>query len=87
MTESNKILTKLTQDIEQNRDELILKAYLLKADTKDEIEKLEKKWGEFKQHSHQVKHETQKATDDIVAATKLLGEELIEGYKRIVRSL
>jgi hypothetical protein len=87
MSETNTILTNLKDEIEQDRDELILKAYLLKANTKDEIEKLEKQWHQFKGHSQQVVYEAKKASGDIFTATKLLGEELKTGYKRIVKSL
>lgn len=86
-TDKRTVLTKLKDEIEQDRDELILKAYLLKADTKDEIEKLEKKWREFKGHSRQVGEEAKKTSEDVLAAASLLGQELKAGYKRIVKSL
>ena len=81
------ILQKLLGEIEQDRDRLELQAHLLKADAKDEWDKIEKKWHHFKGHSHHVSQEARVASKDLFAATQILAEEIKAGYKRIMRSL
>lgn len=87
-TKDNKsILDKLFSEIEQDRDRLNLQAHLLKADAKDEWDKVEKKWHQFKGNTQHVGHEAKEASKDLLAATQLLGEEIKAGYKRIIGSL
>jgi hypothetical protein len=81
------ILQKLLDEIEQDRDRLHLQAHLLKADAKDEWDKIEKKWHHFKGHTHHVGQEARVASKDLLAATQILAEEIKNGYKRIMRSL
>jgi hypothetical protein len=86
-TGKDSILEKLLGEIEQDRDRLKLQAHLLKADAKDEWDKIEKKWHHFKGHSHHVSNEAKGASKDFLAATQILAEEIKAGYKRIMRSL
>ena len=81
------ILQKLLGEIEQDRDRLSLHAHLLKADAKDEWDKVEKKWHHFKGNTQHVAHETKHVSTDLFAATQLLGEEIKVGLKRIIKSL
>ncbi|MFT4941301.1 MAG: hypothetical protein ACI88A_004369 [Paraglaciecola sp.] len=81
------VLQKLMGEIEQDRERLKLQAHLLKADTKDEWDKVEKKWHHFKGHSHHVGQEARVASKDLLAATQILAEEIKVAYKRIMRSL
>jgi hypothetical protein len=80
-------LNKLIGELEQNRDELKLKAHLFKEETKDEWLALEKKWHHFKGSARHLGYQAKVASGDISAATQLLGEEIKTGYKRIIKSL
>ncbi|WJG07678.1 hypothetical protein [Aliiglaciecola sp. LCG003] len=80
-------LNRLVEEVKQERDEMIVKAHLLKADAKDELAKVDKQWEHFKAKSAQVGREAKDASGDVTAAVKLLGEEIINSIKRIRRSL
>ena len=81
------LLHKLLGEIEQDRDRLKLQAHLLKADAKDEWDKIEKKWHHFKGSTQHVGYEATEVSKDLFAATQLLGEEIKAAYKRIIGSL
>jgi hypothetical protein len=81
------MLDKLFAEVEQDRDRLKLQAHLFKADAKDEWDKIEKKWHQFKGNTQHVGHEAKEASKGLLAATQLLGEGIKAGYKRIIGSL
>lgn len=78
---------RLYQEIKQERDEMILKAHLFKADAKDEWQKVDKEWEHFKAKSALVGKEAKDASGDLTAAAKLLGEEIVRSFKRIKKSI
>jgi hypothetical protein len=81
------ILDEVLNEVAQDRDELMLKMHLFKAEAKDEWEKTEKKWHHLKGNANHVSHEASEASKDTYAALQLLGQEIINSYKRIVKSL
>jgi hypothetical protein len=81
------LLHKLVGELEQDRDRLMLQAHLFKADAKDEWDKMEKKWHQFKGNTQHVGHESKEASKGIFTATQLLGEEIKASYTRIKKSL
>lgn len=83
---NNSMLDKLFNELEQDRDRLKLQAHLFKADAKDEWDKVEKKWHQFKGNSQHAGHEAKTASKDLLAATELLGGEIKAAYKRIMGS-
>ena len=78
---------KMLAQIKQERDEILLKAHLFEADAKDEWQKVDKQWEHFKSKAGQVGKEAKVASEDVSAAAKLLGEELIKSFKRIRKTL
>lgn len=80
-------MEKLLADMHRERDELIVQAHLLKAEAKNEWEKVEKDWEHFKAKAEQVGAEAHEASGDVAAAAKLLGEELKQSYVRIKKLL
>ena len=69
--------------IEPLRDEIKLKAHLGKAEARDELEKLDKKWDDFVEESKPITDEAGKTAGNIGAALGLAAAELKEGYERI----
>ncbi len=80
-------MSKLIDEIKQERDEILLKVHLGKAEIRDEWEKVEEKWQNLKHKAEQVGHEAKEVSKDVAAATNLLGKEIKEGYQRIRKSL
>ncbi|MFC1579665.1 hypothetical protein ACFL4N_02000 [Thermodesulfobacteriota bacterium] len=76
-------LEEIKAEIEQLRDEIKLKAHLGKAEAKDELEKLEKKWNAFLTEYKPVTDEAGKTAKKTIAALGVAADELKAGYKRI----
>ena len=82
-----KELENLTDKIKYQRDELQVRMHLAGMDAKEEWEKAEEKWDEFKHKAAEIKDDTQETTEELVNATKIIGEEISQAYKRIVERL
>jgi hypothetical protein len=83
MSEDKTGLDNLKSSIEQLRDEIKLKAHLGKAEAKEELENLEKKWDSFLADYKPLTAEAGKTAENAGAALSLAAEELKAGYKRI----
>jgi DNA polymerase II small subunit/DNA polymerase delta subunit B len=77
----------LMEEIKEQRGELELKIYLAKAEARDEWEKAEKKWQEFKGKADVLGKEVKNASSDVGAAAKALAQELKRAYIRIHRQI
>ncbi len=73
--------------IEQIRDEVALKAHLGKAETTDELKKLDKKWQNFKSQLKPFTDELEETADNAGSALGMAAEELKAGYERIRKLL
>ncbi len=73
--------------LKQQRDELKLQAHLFKAETRDEWEKVEDQWQHFQGRAKQVRHAGGEVGEEIGSAVRNLGNEILEGYKKIRNSL
>lgn len=76
-------LRELAAKLEQQRDELRVKAALGKAEVRDEWDELEEKWDKLKRKLKAAGEEVDEASDDVKAAASMLMEELKKGYARI----
>ena len=83
MTDNTDQFEKIKASVEQMRDEIMLKAHLGKADAKDELAKLEKKWNSFLADHKPLADEATKTASNAGAALLEVGEELKAGYKRM----
>ena len=83
MSDSKTGLDNLKSSIEQLRDEIKLKAHLGKAEAKEELESLEKKWDSFLADYKPLTEEAGKTAENAGAALALAAEEIKAGYKRI----
>lgn len=80
-------LDDLLEDLKEERDDLRVRAHLLKAEARDEWHDMEEKWGRFRSRSKRALDQTGEAGEDIGAAIRLLGQEIKHGYDRIRQSL
>jgi hypothetical protein len=85
MPELREEMKKLEEAVLQQRDELRVKLHLAKADARDEWEALEGKWTELQARLAQAQESAGESMQDIEAAARLLGEEILKGYERIRR--
>ena len=69
--------------IQQMRDELRVKAALLRADLRDQWERLEKQWGEVERDLRPVRDAVGATAKEIGASTAQLLTTLRAGYARI----
>lgn len=87
MHDKKEQMEEMLSGLRQMRDELKVKIHLGKAEAKDEWEKLEKKWQEFKAHSKVVGEAMDESAKNVGSALEIVGSELKEGYKRIKKLL
>ncbi|MDD1612057.1 MAG: hypothetical protein LUQ57_02845 [Methylococcaceae bacterium] len=80
-------LTKLTETLKQQRDEIKLQLHLATADLKDEWEESEREWGHFKDKLAEIIDDSKETTADFLEKTRIVGEELKVAYKNIHRRL
>lgn len=85
MAEMPDEMKKLQEALLQQRDELRVRLHLAKADARDEWEGLEKKWAEVQVKFGELQKTAEESGDDIEAAARLLGDEILKGYDRIRR--
>ncbi len=83
MTESKSKFDALKASIEQLRDEINVKAHLGKAEAKEALEELEKKWNSLQSQYKSVAGEAGKTAQGTRAALGLAADELKKGYERI----
>ena len=83
MTESIEQFEKIKTSVEQLRDEIKLKAHLGKAEAKEELEELERKWHSFLAEHKPLIDEAGKTAAKAGSALALVGEELKAGYERM----
>ncbi|MEK6202105.1 MAG: hypothetical protein N2A40_06760 [Desulfobulbaceae bacterium] len=87
MDQERKDVETFVQKIQQQRDEILLKMHLAKAEVKDEWAVAEKKWEHLKTKTPVVAREGGESMKDVGAAVKLVGEELLRSYERIKKVL
>jgi len=80
-------LRDMLEKLEQERDELKVRAHLGKAEAREEWEKMEGRIAELRSRLDRAGDEAGDVMEDVGAAAKLLGEEIREGFARIRKSL
>ena len=71
------------EDLKTERDELRVQAHLAKAEIKDELVELEKRWHEVEHKMHELKSDAIEASEEVKTSTKVVIEELGSAYRRI----
>jgi len=77
----------LTDTLKQQRDKIEVQIHLASMEAKDEWKEGEKQWGEFIDALGVITDDTKEASSDLIHATKIIGDELKETYKRISERL
>ena len=83
MKDIQESVTKLMEDLKRERDEIQLKLHLGKEELKDEWDALEKKMQQLEVKAKDVQGAAAEASEGIVSAAKLLGDELKKGYEKV----
>jgi hypothetical protein len=77
----------LAEKLKQQRDEINVRMHLAGMDVKEEWEHNEQKWNQFKTQLAEIRDEGKDLTEEVAAATIVIGEELGNAYRRIVERL
>ena len=77
----------LSEKMQQAFDELQLKSHLLTAEAKQKLAGLEKDMGRVRHDLKPVKEAAGESIEEVGAATKLLAESVLDGFKRVRDSL
>jgi len=73
----------LFDDLRTQRDELVVKLHLARADARDEWQALEKRWEHLKAKMEVVGRETGEVAEDVGEAARSVLDELKKGYTRL----
>ena len=82
-----KEFNELTEALKQQRDEIEVQIHLAGMDAKEEWKKAEKKREQFFDALGVVNDDTKEISTELIHATKVIGDELVETYKRISERL
>ena len=85
--ELRQAISKMTEELREERDELNLKMDHAATEIRDEREELEQKWQHFLTRARQVEDAARESSHEIGAAVALLGEELKASFKRVRKML
>ncbi len=77
----------LTETLKQQRDEIEVRIHLASMEAKEEWQKAEKQWEQFIDTLGVITDDTKETGAELVHATKVIGDELKETYKRISERL
>ncbi len=78
---------KLVEKLKMERDEIKLKIHLASMDAKKEFETTEKQWDNLKIKASEIADSAVETSEELIAKSKVVGEELKETYKRISQRL
>jgi F0F1-type ATP synthase membrane subunit b/b' len=78
---------KLIEKLKMERDEIKLKVHLASMDAKEEFEEAEKKWDQVKVKASEIADDARETSEEYIAKSKIVGEELKETYSRISKRL
>lgn len=73
----------IMDELKQQREELVVQAHLAKAEAKQELEQLDKKWQNFSFRAQKVLDELKETSGDVQTDLKIIGADLKERYSRI----
>jgi uncharacterized protein with PhoU and TrkA domain len=78
---------RLVEKLKTERDEINLKIHLASMDAKKEFEEAEKKWTVVKAKASEIADDAVETSEEFIAKSKIVGEELKETYRRIFKRL
>ena len=78
---------KLVEKLRTERDEIKLKLHLASMDARKEFEATEKQWSQLKIKASEITDDAKETSEELIAKSKIVGEELKETYRRILKRL
>jgi cysteinyl-tRNA synthetase len=83
MSDSQKNVKQLVDRLRTERDELRVRAHLLKAELRDEWDVVEAKWEKLEPKLERLRDGAKESAGDVGAAISQLGEEIAHTYRRL----
>lgn len=83
MTTTAQDIEKFIDGLKQQRDELVVQLNLAKAEARDELAEIEQQLEHLRAKAANAADEAGEVSQDVWAAAKLLGEEIVSGVERI----
>lgn len=80
-------LERFVDKLRQERDDLRVRAHLLRAELRDEWEDVEHKWHELEPRLERLRDASRESSGEIGAAIEQLGEEIGHAYRRLRKAL
>ena len=77
----------LIEKLKTQRDEINLKMHLASMNAKTEFEEAEKRWLQVKTKAADIADDAVVTSEEVIAKTRIVGEELKETYRRIAKRL
>ncbi|MDH3588407.1 MAG: hypothetical protein OEQ74_03265 [Gammaproteobacteria bacterium] len=87
MSEEKNTLEELVEGLSRERDELRVKLQLAKQEIRDQWEPLEDKWSSLETRMRSLGDATSEAGKDVIAASRLLLDEIGDAYKEIWKEI
>ncbi|MCR9207327.1 MAG: hypothetical protein NXI28_03795 [bacterium] len=84
---ARRLVSNMLDDLKEERDSLALQIHLGKQEAKSELKRLDKKLEQLNEDYQPLKNAVDESSEDIVAALQLVGDEILNGFHRIRRSL
>lgn len=78
---------RLVEKLKMERDEIKLKLHLASMDARKEFEATEKQWSQLKIKASEIADDAMETSEELIAKSKIVGEELKETYRRISKRL
>lgn len=83
MSDHETRLRQLISRLQTERDELRVRAHLLKTEMRDEWEAVEAKWEKLEPKLERLRDGAKESAGDVGAAVSQLGEEIAHTYRRL----
>ena len=83
MSDQENRLEHLLERLRQERDELRVRAHLLRSELRDEWEEMEEKWEHLEPKLEKLRRSARESSEDVGAAAGQLGEEIANAYRRL----
>jgi hypothetical protein len=83
MSDAKSLMNELVSSLKRQRDELALQMHLGKAEAKDEYDKARRKLDKLIDDYEPVKDAIGESTENVLESMKLVGEEILQSFRRV----
>ena len=77
----------MVEKLKTERDELRVKAHLLRAELRDEWQEIEDRFEHFRSKSRRVLETSGEAGEEVLDSLRAVGKEVADGYRKIRDSM